>query len=187
MTNTLIVPGLDVPAAPRWKHWRWATEGSALMADLSFPNRPRPAIWEMELALAILQYPDSILVGHSPGAVLITRLFNAWPHLPVRDALLMAPSKTAGNDRICHFGLIPEVPFVIPTALVASRNDPWMGFGRATQPTRTHDRTPVNLGQAGHINTASGFGDWSEGKRLRDRLLNRQQTDHQSFRSAGPA
>lgn len=171
MTKTLIVPGLDGSPDPHWQHWWAATDPKALMVDLSDPGRPVPAVWEIELASMILQHPDSILVGHSLGAVLIARLLATWPHLRVRGALLVAPAETRGNDRIGHFGAIPELRMDIRTTVVASRNDPWMSYGRATHLAKAWGSALVDLGHAGHINVASGFGPWARGKLLRDDLL----------------
>ena len=93
MTKTLIVPGLDGSVAPHWQHWWAATDPKALMVDLSDPSHPVPAVWEIELAGMILMHPNSILVGHSLGAVLIARLLATWPQLRVRGALLVAPAE----------------------------------------------------------------------------------------------
>lgn len=171
MTKTLIVPGLDGSPDPHWQHWWAATDPKALMVDLSNPDRPVPAVWEIELASMILQHPDSILVGHSLGAVLIARLLATWPHLRIRGALLVAPAETQGNDRIGQFGAIPELRLDVPTTVVASRNDPWMSFARATHLARAWGSDLVDLGHAGHVNVASGFGPWARGKALRDAVL----------------
>lgn len=112
----------------------------------------------------ILRHPDSILVGHSLGAVLIARLLTTWPNLRVRAALLVAPAETAGDDRIGHFGPVPELRLDIPTVVVASRNDPWMRLERARHPARAWNSDLVDLGQVGHINVDAGFGPWSGGK-----------------------
>ena len=170
MIDTLIVPGLDVSPAPHWQHWWAATDPHAQMVELSDPHRPVPAVWEIELASMILRHPDCILVGHSLGAVLIARLLAQWPHLRVKAALLVAPAETAAGGRIGQFGAIPEQAFDVPATVVASRNDPWMGFGRSAALARAWDAELVDLGFAGHINVASGFGPWAEGKLLRDAL-----------------
>lgn len=171
MTKTLIVPGLDGSPDPHWQHWWAATDPTALMVDLSDPAKPVPAVWAIELASMILQHPHSILVGHSLGAVLIARLLATWPDLKVRGALLVAPAETRGKDRISQFGAIPELPLDIPTTVVASRNDPWMDFARARHLANAWGSSLVDLGHAGHINVASGFGPWPRGKVLRDALL----------------
>lgn len=173
MTRTLIVPGLDGAPAPHWQHWWAATDPRALMVELSDPARPVPDLWEIELASMIFLHPDSILVGHSLGAVLIARMLSNWPHLRVRAALLVAPAETLGNDRIGHFGPIPKLRLDIPTTVVASRNDPWMSHGRALHLSRAWGSALIDLGQAGHVNVASGFGPWPRGKALRDDLLRR--------------
>jgi predicted alpha/beta hydrolase family esterase len=171
MTRTLIVHGLDGSAAPHWQHWWAQTDPEAVMVDLTDPARPSPTLWEVELAGMILRHPDSILVGHSLGAVLIARLLARWPHLRVRAALLVAPAETEGADRISHFGPIPQLRFDIPTTVVASRNDPWMSFARASHLARGWGSELVDLGFAGHVNVASGFGPWAQGKALRDALM----------------
>lgn len=173
MTKTLIVPGLDGSPAPHWQHWWAATDPRALMVDLTDPARPSPAVWEAELASMILQHPDCVLVGHSLGAVLVARILTKWPQLKVRAALLVAPAETAGSDRIGHFGPIPERSLGVPAMVVASRNDPWMRFTRARGLALEWEADLIDLGFAGHINVASGFGPWPEGKALRDRLVYR--------------
>jgi predicted alpha/beta hydrolase family esterase len=173
MTKTLIVPGLDGSPAPHWQHWWAATDPCALMVDLSNPSRPTPAVWETELASMILHHPDCILVGHSLGAVLVARILTKWPQLKVRAALLVAPAETSGSDRIGQFGPIPAAPLGVPATVVASRNDPWMHFARASSLSRSWKADLVDLGFAGHINVDAGYGPWAGGKWLRDDLLQR--------------
>jgi predicted alpha/beta hydrolase family esterase len=170
MTKTLIVPGLDGSSEGHWQRWWAATDPHAILLDLADPVRPVPTVWEIGLAQAVLQHPDCILVGHSLGAVVIARLLATWPHLRVRAALLVAPAETNGSDRISHFGPIPERPLDVPTTLVASRNDPWMSFARANNLARSWGSELVDLGRAGHINAASGFGPWRRGRGMRDEL-----------------
>lgn len=178
MVKTLLVPGLDGSLAPHWQYWWAATDTQALMVDLSDPSRPDPARWEAELAGTILRHPGAVLVGHSLGAVLITRVLAAWPQLNVRAALLVAPAEPEGQPRIQNFAPISEHALHIPTTLVASRNDPWMRYPRARQLAQNWRAELIDLGFAGHINTAAGFGPWPTGKALRDDLLLRSAPQH---------
>ncbi len=171
MTKTLIIPGLDGSPDPHWQHWWAENDADARIVELSDPESPTPAVWHIELATEILNNPGCVLVGHSLGAVVIAQLLATWPHLDVRAALLVAPAETAGSSRISHFGAIPELRLDIPTTVVASRNDPWMTMHRATHLARAWGSHLVDLGQAGHINVASGFGPWDTGIALRDQLL----------------
>lgn len=173
MTKTLIVPGLDGSPAPHWQHWWALSDPHAITVDLSYPEQPKLQLWETELAGMVLRHPDSILVGHSLGTVLIARLLANWPHLRVRGALLVAPAETSCNPRIAHFGPIPQVRFDIPATVVASRNDPWMSFSRARNLSEAWGAELVDLGFAGHINVAAGYGPWPAAKQLRDDLLRR--------------
>ena len=171
MVKTLLVPGLDGSLAPHWQHWWAATDSHALMVDLSDPSRPDPIRWESELAGTILRHPGAVLVGHSLGAVLISRVLTAWPQLNVRAALLVAPAEAQGQPRIQSFAPLREAPLHVPTTVVASRNDPWMPFHRARHLGKAWQADLIDLGFAGHINVASGFGPWPAGKHLRDDLL----------------
>lgn len=173
MTKTLIVHGLDGSPAPHWQDWWAATDPTALSVDLPSPGAPVPEAWEAELAGMILRHPDSIVVGHSLGAILIARLLAKWPQLRIGAALLVAPAETMGNDRIGHFGPIPERPFDVPALVVASSTDPWMSLPRAQGLARAWGTELINLGAAGHINAAAGYGPWPQGKLLRDQLVAR--------------
>jgi predicted alpha/beta hydrolase family esterase len=171
MTKSLIMAGLDGSPAPHWQHWWAATDPDSLIVELSDPDRPVPAVWKVELAGMILRHPDCILVGHSLGSVLIARVLATWPHLRVRAAPLVAPAETEASDRLRAFGPVPETRFDVPTTVVATHNDPWMSFWRSRHLARAWGSELVDLGFAGHINVASGFGPWSYGKDLRDDLL----------------
>lgn len=179
MTKTLIVHGLDGSPAPHWQDWWAATDPNALTVELSNPGRPVPEVWEVELAGMILRHPGCVLVAHSLGAVLTARILAKWPQLRVSAALLVAPADpqagivagAAATSRIAHFGPLPERPFGIPATVVGSRNDPWMSHARARHLAEAWGADFVDLGFAGHINVASGFGPWAYGKELRDELV----------------
>lgn len=176
MTKTLIVPGLDGSDAPHWQHWWAATDSDAVTVPLPDVARPVPAEWEATLAAMIRRHPDSILVGHSLGAVLIAQLLAKRPRLRVRAALLVAPAEPQCSQRTAQFGRLPEVSLGVPTTVVASRNDPWMSFAGASTLARGWGGQLVDLGWAGHVNAEAGFGPWQGGKELRDALARRTDT-----------
>ncbi|WP_347137785.1 alpha/beta hydrolase [Paracoccus sp. SSK6] len=179
MSKTLIVPGLDGSPAPHWQDWWARTDPDALVVDLPDPRRPVREAWEAALAAMILRHPDSILVGHSLGSVLIAQMLARWSGLRVRGAMLVAPvdplADSAGCERIRRFGPLPEVAVDVPTVVVASRSDPWIGFGRSQALADALGADLIDLGHAGHVNVASGFGPWPGGRVIRDRLLDRTQ------------
>ncbi|ASU36437.1 alpha/beta hydrolase [Mucilaginibacter xinganensis] len=55
--------------------------------------------------------------------------------------------------------------FTLPfkSIVVASTNDYYVTYERATLFAESWGADLVNIGDAGHINVASGFGEWNEG------------------------
>lgn len=173
MTKTLIVPGLDGSPDPHWQNWWAATDPNALIVEQHDWANPTHEAWEAELAGAILNHPGCILVGHSLGAVLAARMLTRWPQLKVSAALLVAPADPDCSRRLASFAGLPERPLNVPATLVASRNDPWMTFARSRQLANVWGAELFDLGFAGHINVASGFGPWPAALTLRDDLARR--------------
>jgi predicted alpha/beta hydrolase family esterase len=57
--------------------------------------------------------------------------------------------------------------------VLASRDDPYVTLDRARSFARDWGAVFVDLGTCGHINAASGLGDWPEGRRYLADLLAR--------------
>jgi len=55
--------------------------------------------------------------------------------------------------------------------VVASANDPYVDFERARKFARSWNAQLVEVGDQGHINTASGHGEWREGRALLARMI----------------
>jgi predicted alpha/beta hydrolase family esterase len=174
MITTLLVPGLDGSTGGHWQQWWNETDPSAKMVSFTDLGDPVPSAMEMELVSAILEHPGCILVGHSLGAILIARILDEWPQLDVAGALLVAPAEPKDHPRIHRFDPIRERPLGVPSIAVISQNDPLMGHARAKQLARSWKAGLIDLGMAGHINLASGFGPWPLGLELRDDLLARE-------------
>jgi predicted alpha/beta hydrolase family esterase len=58
-----------------------------------------------------------------------------------------------------------------PSVVVASRNDPWCTFMRASAMAHAWGSRLVDCGNAGHINADSKLGDWPEGYALLQALM----------------
>ncbi len=179
MSKTLIVPGLDGSAAPHWQDWWARSDPDAMMLDMGDHANPVREVWEAALAAQVLKHPGSVLVGHSLGAITIARLLTRWPGLNIRAALLVAPADPQRSDRTRRFGTLPQGRFGVTSLVVGSRNDPWLDFDQAEKLAQGWGAGLIDLGHAGHINAASGFGPWPHGKALRDALLAR--TEQPSF------
>jgi predicted alpha/beta hydrolase family esterase len=55
---------------------------------------------------------------------------------------------------------MPREPLPFPSIVAASRNDPLGSFERISQLSQAWGSRLVNLGEVGHLNPASGYGDW---------------------------
>lgn len=115
-------------------------------------------------------------MAHSLGCIL-----TAWwsAHSPlartrIRAALLVAPGDPEHAQlRTVVPGWTPvkleRLPF--PSVLVGSRNDPYCSWSRVQTFAQAWGSELVDAGQVGHINTASGLGDWEAGHALLQRWL----------------
>lgn len=61
-------------------------------------------------------------------------------------------------------------PLPFKSVVIASTNDEWVSFDRAQFFAEEWGAELVNVGDKGHINVASGFGEWEEGLELLRRL-----------------
>lgn len=99
------------------------------------------------------------------------RILTRWPQLQVAAALLVAPADPSLSRRLAAFAPVPARPLGVPATLVASRNEPWMRFNHSADLAAAWGADLIDLGHAGHINVASGFGPWPRGMALRDAFL----------------
>ncbi|MGF7050881.1 hypothetical protein GGC47_000041 [Bosea sp. OAE752] len=186
--SVLIVPGLHDSEPAHWQS-RWAAEiDQAERVQQKNWHQPDLESWLDALHRHVLRRPGTVLVGHSLGATLIAHLAARFPELPIGGALLVAPAdpelRISKVHGIASFGPLPDVPFQFPAIVVASRTDPYMAIERARIIANMWDAAFVDLGDAGHINVASGHGSWAEGLRLLDQLLWRRSAgrEHQAVR-----
>lgn len=166
----LIVPGLNGSADGHWQQWWLRDHPAALLVQQANWAVPDADTWLANLVGAVSSHPHAVLVGHSLGSVLIARLASHPIAAMVRGALLVAPADIertqAVHRRSFDFGSMPEHPLPFPSLVVASRDDIYMSLQRASQLAGAWGSGLVDLGYAGHINIASGYGRWQEGYRL---------------------
>ncbi|GGR59300.1 alpha/beta hydrolase [Deinococcus seoulensis] len=177
MTPTIvIVPGLGDSGPEHWQSL-WTEKFGAARVRQDDPDRPTPAAWSQRLQEVIEATPgDLVLVGHSCGVLNIVH----WAaltggHGRVKGALLVSPTDA---DRafdeypaVAQMAPVPmqELPF--PALVVASENDPFASFERAEAFADAWGAAFISAGEAGHINVASGHGDWPDGEVLLSEAL----------------
>jgi len=183
MTRTLILPGLYNSDPSHWQS-RWEAGDEAMERVIQDDwERPHCAEWVARLEQALERTgPETLLVAHSAGCALVAHWAIGCSRGRVRGALLVAPGDPdAANfpSGPIGFAPMPLVRLPFPSVVVASSNDPFVTVVRAQAFARAWASEFVMIGNAGHINTASGLGDWPEGLALLRSLRENSRTRFQ--------
>ncbi|MBO4210108.1 RBBP9/YdeN family alpha/beta hydrolase [Micromonospora echinofusca] len=173
MTRYLLVPGRGAPRPEHWQQrwadahpdWRWAPP----------PPGPPLVLDERVAALHAAVGADdepAVLIAHSGGCLVVATWADRHTG-PVRAALLVAPPHLDPRWRPGPDDPPDEPAWVMPrrrlpfrAVVVASRTDPWATFDQARGYAGDWGADLVDAGDAGHLDTASGYGPWPEGERL---------------------
>ncbi|MFC2969032.1 RBBP9/YdeN family alpha/beta hydrolase [Acidimangrovimonas pyrenivorans] len=172
----LIVPGLRDHVAEHWQ---------TLLGD-RLPNaRTVPPMGRTDLdcgarCAAIEREVQAIagpvvLVAHSGGVISVAHWARKTRH-PVLGAVLATPPDFEspmpdGYPTIAeleHAGWLPVPwdPLPFPSIVGASRNDPLAQFSRVAEMASDWGSKLVDLGDVGHLNPASGYGNWPLAEQL---------------------
>jgi predicted alpha/beta hydrolase family esterase len=117
--------------------------------------------------------PDTILAAHSLGCLQVAH-WAQGTRRSVRGALLVAPpdpESPSFPDVIQGFRPLPRGRLPFPSVLVASHDDPYGSFAFGSKLAADWGSALVDAGCCGHINAASGLGDWAFGQQCLQRLL----------------
>jgi hypothetical protein len=121
-----------------------------------------------------------VLAAHSAGCLMVAH----WARVhrgPIAGALLAAPADIETPlpegyptlDALQANGWlpVPRMPLPFRTIVGASTNDPLAALDRTVTLAEDWGAKVVLLGEVGHLNPASGFGEWPAGKMLINALL----------------
>ena len=176
----LVVPGLRDHVAEHWQ-----TLLAARLAAAGTPVRTVPPMGREDLDCAArvaavdreLSHLGGrvVLVAHSGGV--ITVVHWAKRHRPpIAGALLATPPDfetpmpagypTIDALRASGWLPVPRDPLPFPSIVAASRNDPLASHDRVVELARCWGSRLVELGEVGHLNPASGYGEWPRAEEL---------------------
>lgn len=113
-----------------------------------------------------------IIVAHSAGAMMVAHWATLRATREIQGALLAAPADLetpmpAGyptTDALNNHGWlpIPRATLPFPSIVAASSNDPLTRLERARDLAEAWGSRFVELGAVGHLNPASGYGEWPQ-------------------------
>lgn len=178
----LIVPGLREHVPDHWQ---------TLLAERLSRSRIVPPIGSRDIniedRIAAIEVEAAkfsepfIVVAHSAGTIMAVH----WAHrtrLAVKGALLAAPPDletplpagypTVDTLKAAGWLPTPRAPLPFPSIVAASRNDPLGSYERVAELAESWKSKLVDLGEVGHLNPASGFGDWPQADVLINELAN---------------
>lgn len=182
MTTVLIVPGLRDHVPQHWQTLlaqrlpRVQTVPPMGRQDLDCQDR----VNAIEAAVAAIDGP-LIIVAHSGGCIMVAHWAKQTTrHGQVRGALLATPPDfdlpmpdgyptLAALDASGWFP-VPRQLLPFPSLVATSRNDPLGPLARVQALARDWGSDEVELGDVGHLNPMSGFGEWPLAEALVRRL-----------------
>lgn len=174
----LIVPGLGNSGSGHWQTVWEQQRHDCLRVQLGMWDDPIRNVWisRIDQAVRAAQGPV-VLVAHSLGCQAVlwwTRLLGDSVPGNVVGALLVAPPDVDRDDStptLKRFAPTPQTILPFPTIVVASTDDPYADADRTEEWAARWGADFVLLEGEGHINAASGLGDWRDGQDLLEGLL----------------
>jgi predicted alpha/beta hydrolase family esterase len=173
-STILILPGLGGSGLQHWQSV-WEDEHNFIRVEQQDWDNPNREEWVETINNTIKPYDDPsnvILVAHSLACTTVAYWAQKYG-TPVKGALLVAPSDTEAEtfpQGTTGFTPVPLLKLPFKSIVVTSTNDQYVTTQRANLFAHTWGSELVNIGEAGHINIASGFGKWDEGLEILKRL-----------------
>lgn len=167
------LPGLYNSGPQHWQS-HWEEEYGFIRIEQKEWDTPVCKDWINTIDAVITQHPPEqiILVAHSLACCTViywARQFNRV----IKGALLVGPSDVDAPSYppgTTGFKPMPLYKLPFPSITVASSNDEYVSIERAQQFARAWGSWLVNIGDYGHINSASNLGLWPEGMELLKQL-----------------
>ena len=174
MTHYFIIPGLGNSGPEHWQTFFEQSGDNFKRINQLEWDAPDCKDWVENIEKALDGYDPSevVLIGHSLGCVTIAHWAARYGRC-IKGALLVAPSDIetpAYTFPATGFDPIPLKKLPFETIVVASADDPWVSIDRARYFADCWGSAFINIGNAGHINVASGHTRWAEGLEILKKL-----------------
>lgn len=167
----VIIPGLGNSGPEHWQTlWENKFPGSVRVNQHNWENPDRESWVESLQAVIAAAEGDILLIAHSLGVALVAHWAARHRSERVRGALLVSPSDVDSPvhtpDSVRGFAPMPLAPLPFKSVIVTSSDDTFVTPARAEFFAQQWRAEFVAVGALGHINAASGIGDWPAGQKL---------------------
>jgi uncharacterized protein len=166
----VTVPGLHGSEGAHWQTWLERQFARSLRVEQDDWDAPDLAVWAQAVrdVLARERGPF-VLAAHSFGCLAAAHAMQQASYVAdVAGVLFVAPASPA---KFAFAGPFEPRRLGVPSILIGSETDPWMPLAGSRELAQRLGSAFVNLGDAGHINTAAGFGPWPRAKYFVDTLV----------------
>lgn len=169
-TKYLFIPGYGNSDKDHWQTSFEKHLPNSLRIEQKSWDHPVCEDWVKAIQDTMQKYDaDSIvLVSHSMGGIAIAH-WAARYKTKIKGAFIVAPPDLENpytDLGLNSFTPIPVIKFPFPSMVIASSNDNWATVQR-TQTFANHWGSKlIIIGDAGHINSSAGYGEWKEGLKL---------------------
>jgi uncharacterized protein len=169
MTDIVILPGIGGSGELHWQtQWEKSNPQCRRFQPADW-NQPELEDWISALDRAVGAAPKPpLLIAHSLACLLVAH-WQQISTVPVAGAFLVAvpnPQSEAFPTEAASFADPPQSKFRFPSLIIASANGPYGTIEHARGKANQWGSGIVEVGELGHINEASGLGDWPQGKGL---------------------
>lgn len=167
--KTLILHGWGGSDFPHWQSYL-ACElakdyGTVCFPELKDKEMPEKEFWMKQVREILIDFKPDVVVCHSLANTLWFHLCHEAEIKKIKNLFLVAPpSLTCKIAELSSF-----FPVTVPNdihsdnvTLITSTNDPYISQDEATTLAESLPGKHIVLKEAGHINAASGFGEWGE-------------------------
>lgn len=174
MFTTIFVPGYGNSVNGHWQE-RWHKQSPnsywVEQKDWDHPNRDD---WVEAVNKLVQSIEGPILfITHSLGGSTINEWAKKYTANILGAFIVAVPDVHSSHfpPEITGYENLPLATLPFPSLMLSSSNDPYSSLEKAHFFAQNWGSEFINVGNLGHINTASNIGDWPEGKKQLTRFI----------------
>lgn len=172
-STILTIPGLGGSGPLHWQSI-WEKRYNFTRVEQADWDTPVCADWVENVNNEVNKHDPSevILVAHSLACSTVAYWAQKY-NIAIKGVLLVSPADTEATsfpDGTSGFAPVPLAKLPFKSIVVTSSNDFYVTAARAELFAKNWGSSFINIGDAGHINVSSGYGEWDTGLEILKQL-----------------